>query len=117
MWRRLPQEQTSDSRRPASSVLQNHLCRRHCPIYREQPAPRCRSSVRRELERHGCSRSEWTTTADSDARHQAWQTSSSLSVAVKAQFFTVGQYDALEPDDFIAVGELITDAHEHIAGF
>src|SRR5712691_4974331 len=36
--------------------------------------------------------------------------------AVEAQFLAVGQYGALEPDDLLAVGELIADARDHVAG-
>src|SRR5256885_9794747 len=35
--------------------------------------------------------------------------------AVEAQFLAVGQYDALEPDDLLAVGELIAGARDHVA--
>src|SRR5207247_6110311 len=36
--------------------------------------------------------------------------------AVEAQVLAVGQYDALEPDDLLAVGELIADARDYVAG-
>src|SRR6202047_5461467 len=36
--------------------------------------------------------------------------------AVEAQFLAVGQYDALKPEDLLAVGKLIADARDHVAG-
>src|SRR5262245_12286911 len=36
--------------------------------------------------------------------------------AVEAHFLAVGKYDALEPDCLRAVGELIADAGDHVAG-
>src|SRR6266550_1924454 len=37
-------------------------------------------------------------------------------LAVEAQFLAVGQYGTLEPDDLLAIGELIADARDHVAG-
>src|SRR5262245_60183021 len=36
--------------------------------------------------------------------------------AIEAHFLTVGEYNALEPDDLLAVGELIADPGDHVAG-
>ena len=37
--------------------------------------------------------------------------------AVQTQFLAVGQYDALKPDDLLAVGKLIANACDHFSGF
>ena len=39
-----------------------------------------------------------------------------LAGSVEAHFLAVGEYDAFEPDDLLAVGELIADARDHVAG-
>src|SRR5438094_226356 len=42
--------------------------------------------------------------------------STGLAAGVEAHFLAVGQYGAFEPDDLLAVGELIADARDHVAG-
>src|SRR5580692_5710960 len=40
-----------------------------------------------------------------------------LAAGVYANLLAVGQYDTLKPDDLLAVGVLIADARDYVAGF
>src|SRR6476646_5286801 len=53
---------------------------------------------------------------DTTLQIRAWAASSTSLAAVEAEFLAVVQYDVLQPDDLLAVGKLIPDASDHVAG-